>query len=91
LPDKTGGVIAMACSLLVLFLLPFITRSNSLRSNRFNPFGHYLFWIFACNFLFLLSLGSMPIAQPYILLGQISTIIYFSYFVLVALLTWEPT
>lgn len=87
LPSKTGGVIAMALSLGVLALLPFI-RPNTSRSSRFNPIGHYLFWIFACNFLFLLCLGSMPIAQPYIILGQLSTIIYFTYFILLALLTY---
>lgn len=34
------------------------------------------------NFLLLTWIGSQPVEDPYILIGQISTIIYFSYFFL---------
>ena len=38
IPNKLGGVIAMAASLLVLFVIPFI-HLNNLRSLNFRPLG----------------------------------------------------
>jgi ubiquinol-cytochrome c reductase cytochrome b subunit len=81
IPDKTGGVIAMACSLLILFPLPFLTSLN-LRSNRYKPILNFFFWLFLINFLFLIWVGAKPVAEPYITLGQLSTFYYFFYFIL---------
>lgn len=75
----------MGGALLILFPLAFFHTYN-LRSNRYRPILHILFWIFVFNFLFLLWVGAKPISQPYIILGQISTVIYFSYFILLMIL-----
>jgi len=83
IPSKAGGVLAMGAALLVFIPLPLLSITS--RSNRFRPLHQLLFWPFVGNFLFLLTLGSQSIAQPFILLGQIST---FAYFVLLALLSW---
>lgn len=85
IPDKLLGVIAMFLALIILIPLSFIHTLN-LRSNRFRPLFNFLFWIFVFNFLFLLILGAKPIAQPYTILGQICTVIYFSYFLLLMLI-----
>ena len=66
-------------ALLILLLLPFHLVAN-IRSNRYRPVFQLLFWIFVFNFLFLLWVGARPIAEPYILLGQLSTLIYFAIF-----------
>lgn len=79
LPSKIGGVIAMFGALLILLLLPFHLLAN-IRSNRYRPVFQLLFWLFVFNFLFLLWVGARPIAEPYILLGQLSTLIYFVFF-----------
>lgn len=68
-------------ALLILFPLAYFNTYN-LRSHRYRPILHVLFWIFAFNFLFLMWLGGKPIHEPYIMLGQISTFVYFLYFVL---------
>lgn len=81
IPSKLGGVIAMFGSLLILQPLPFF-GTLSIRSNRYRPILNQLFWIFVFNFFFLLWLGAKPIHQPYTTLGQISTGIYFIYFVI---------
>ena len=81
IPSKIGGVVAMFSALLILFPLT-LAQSVGLRSNRYRPLLHLLFWIFIFNFLFLLWLGGKPIDLPYTYLGVISTIIYFSYFIL---------
>jgi ubiquinol-cytochrome c reductase cytochrome b subunit len=75
----------MFSALVVLIPLSFIHTLN-LRSNRFRPVFKLLFWIFVFNFLFLLVLGAKPIAQPYTMLGQISTVVYFSYFIILMLI-----
>ena len=80
IPSKMGGVIAMFGALLILFPLAYFHNScSNLRSHRYRPVLHLLFWLFISNFLFLLWIGANPIAQPYIILGQISTAIYLFY------------
>lgn len=85
IPDKLLGVMAMFGALLILIPLSFV-HSLNIRSNRYRPFINILFWIFVFNFLFLLWLGSKPIDQPYIFLGQLSTTYYFLYFILLMIL-----
>jgi ubiquinol-cytochrome c reductase cytochrome b subunit len=86
IPSKIGGVIAMFGALLIL-LLPLAFSRLSLRTNRYRPLLTVFFWIFCLNFLFLLWVGARPIAQPYILLGQLSTVIYFVYFITLLLVS----
>jgi ubiquinol-cytochrome c reductase cytochrome b subunit len=79
LPNKLKGVIAMFSALIILIPLSFFHTLN-IRSNRYRPLLNLFFWIFAFNFLFLMWLGAKPIAQPFTLLGQLATLLYFSYF-----------
>ena len=75
----------MGGALLILIPLSFIGTLN-IRSNRYRPILNFAFWIFAANFLFLMYLGACPVESPYIVLGQISTLIYFGYFILLKLI-----
>lgn len=84
IPNKTLGVVAMFGALLILLLLP-LTNKLAIRSNRYRPTYNILFWIFAFNFLILLWVGAKPVAQPYVMISQISTFIYFAYFILLLL------
>jgi ubiquinol-cytochrome c reductase cytochrome b subunit len=77
IPSKIGGVICMGGSLIVLFALPFLDRSN-IRGMQFKPLMKFSFWLFVANFLFLLKLGSLHPEEPFTTLGLISTIIYFA-------------
>lgn len=81
IPDKLGGVVAMAASLLILYALPFISLGMQ-RSNSFKPLAKISYWLFMGNFLLLTWIGSQPVEDPYVLVGQVSTVIYFSYFFL---------
>lgn len=81
IPNKLGGVIAMAASLLILFIVPFI-HFSSLRSLMFRPIGKLFYWVFMANFIILTWIGAQPVEDPYIIIGQISTIIYFFYFII---------
>nr|ADD83040.1 cytochrome b [Habrophlebiodes zijinensis] len=81
IPNKLGGVIALVMSIAVLFLLPFIF-SNKLRSLSFYPINKFLFWSMLSMVIMLTWIGARPVENPYILTGQILTIMYFFNFIL---------
>ena len=85
IPNKLLGVLAMFSSLLILIPLSFVHTLN-IRSNRYRPLLRFFYWVFCANFLFLIWLGQKSIAAPYVMLGQIATVIYFSYFIILMLL-----
>lgn len=82
IPHKLGGVIAMLFSILILIILPWI-HSTEIRSSRFRPLYKFFFWSLLGNCLLLGWIGGMPVEDPYILIGQILSIYYFYYFVLI--------
>jgi ubiquinol-cytochrome c reductase cytochrome b subunit len=82
IPNKLLGVIAMFSALLILLAMPFTDLSRS-RGIQFRPLSKIAFYIFISNFLILMILGAKHVESPFIELGQISTIIYFSYFLIV--------
>ena len=81
IPNKLLGVIAMFSAILILLILPFIDMSKS-RGLQFRPISKILFFLFVANFIILMVLGAKHVESPYIELGQISTFIYFSYFLI---------
>jgi len=82
IPNKLLGVIAMFSALLILLVMPFTDLSRS-RGIQFRPLSKIAFYVFIANFLILMQLGAKHVESPFIELGQISTVIYFSYFLIV--------
>lgn len=82
IPNKLGGVIALVLSILILAILPFI-HTSKWRNLSFRPIGKLFYWVFMANFILLTWIGSKPVEEPFILIGQISSIIYFSYFLII--------
>lgn len=80
IPNKLGGVIALILSIAILFILPF-TNNFNFQSNQFYPLNQILFWIIVSLVILLTWIGARPVEDPYILTGQILTILYFSYFI----------
>nr|AXS65789.1 cytochrome b [Cucujoidea sp. 22 KM-2017] len=85
IPNKFGGVIALLSSIMILYFLPFI-YNKKMHSNNFYPLNKSLFWLFIMIFWILTWLGAQPVEDPYILLSQIMTILYFSYFLINSLI-----
>lgn len=81
-PSKLGGVTLMVLSILILILLPFIVKSE-IRSGQFRPLYKILFWIFLFNCFLLGWIGGNPAETPFILIGQLCTVLYFSYFLVI--------
>ncbi len=86
-PDKLGGIIAMAASVAVLFVLPWLDRSK-VRSIRYK--GHLskiALTIFVICFVGLGYIGTQPATDFLTLLARIFTVGYFSFFILMPLYT----
>jgi ubiquinol-cytochrome c reductase cytochrome b subunit len=80
IPNKIGGVIAMISAILILFIVPFIDKVD-IKNPHLKIFHKFLFCIFSINFLLLGFLGGNPAEMPFIILSQICTFIYFSFFI----------
>jgi len=78
--SKIIGVIAMLLAILILLILPFVDFSI-IRGNAFKLLSKLLFGFFVVNFILLGAIGSMHIEPPFIIIGQLATIFYFAYFV----------
>ena len=82
IPNKLLGVIAMFSAILILLAMPY-TDLSKFRGIQFRPLSKAAFFIFIGNFLILMLLGAKHVESPFIEFGQISTVIYFSYFLII--------
>jgi len=82
IPNKLLGVIAMFSAILALLAMPFTDLSRS-RGIQFRPLSKIAFYVFVANFLVLMVLGAKHVESPFIEFGQISTVIYFSHYLIV--------
>lgn len=76
IPNKLLGVVAMFASLFVLLALPFVDVSKN-RGSSYSPFFKFLWSLFLASFLFLMGLGQEHPEEPFIVLGQFWSAIYF--------------
>ena len=82
IPNKLLGVIAMLCAILIILTLPLLDLSRS-RGLQFKPLSKIVFYIFVANFLILMQLGAKHVEAPFIVFGQISTVLYFAHFLII--------
>jgi ubiquinol-cytochrome c reductase cytochrome b subunit len=81
IPNKLLGVIAMFGSLLVPLLLPYV-HVSVVRSSSFRPLMKISFFFFVSIFFLLTWIGGNPVEPPFVNLGLILTVGYFSYFLI---------
>nr|AHH34350.1 cytochrome b [Eurema hecabe]AQZ39430.1 cytochrome b [Eurema hecabe]USO21442.1 cytochrome b [Eurema hecabe] len=81
IPNKLGGVIALIMSILILIILPF-TFNKKIKGIQFYPLNQIIFWIMISTIILLTWIGARPVEIPFILTGQILTILYFSYYII---------
>nr|YP_009971836.1 cytochrome b [Epipedocera atra]QNH68723.1 cytochrome b [Epipedocera atra] len=92
IPNKLGGVIALVLSIAILYILPF-SNKKKMQSNQFYPINKWLFWALLSIVLALTWIGARPVEDPYILTGQILTVMYFLYYIInpVIAIQWDKT
>nr|QVT11244.1 cytochrome b [Rhagoletis zephyria] len=81
IPNKLGGVIALILSIAILAILPFYHLSK-FRGIQFYPINKILFWTMVVTVILLTWIGARPVENPYVLVGQILTVIYFLYYII---------
>nr|YP_009346157.1 cytochrome b [Junonia iphita]ANZ03472.1 cytochrome b [Junonia iphita] len=81
IPNKLGGVIALVMSILILIILPF-TFNKKIQGIQFYPLNQILFWFLITIIILLTWIGARSVEAPYIITGQLLTILYFSYFII---------
>ena len=82
IPNKLLGVLAMFSALLIILILP-KTDLGLTKGLQFRPLSKVMFYVFTINFLILMQLGAKHVESPFIEFGQISTILYFAYFIVI--------
>ena len=82
IPNKLAGVAAIALVFISLLALPFINTSP-IRSSNFRPLYKKFFWLLVADCLILGWIGQEPVEDPYILVGQLASVYFFIYFLII--------
>lgn len=78
IPNKRLGVVAMVAAILRRILLPYINTSE-VRSTTFRPIFKQLYQLFVVDCMILGQIGQKVVEYPYIQIGQIGTVYYFAF------------
>nr|WAX39140.1 cytochrome b [Anaplecta sp. 3 ZQW-2020] len=89
IPNKLGGVIALVLSIAILFIMPM--NKSKFQGLEFYPINQIMFWMMTNTVILLTWIGARPVEDPYILVGQLLTILYFLYFAMnpITLMIWD--
>nr|ACR03081.1 cytochrome b [Sphaerodactylus vincenti] len=82
IPNKLGGVLALALSIAILFVTPVLHNSKQ-RSTIFRPLTQLTFWSLVSTVALLTWIGGQPVEDPFIVIGQLTSIMYFLTFLII--------
>ena len=82
IPNKLGGVVALALAVIILYILP-MYWSIKFKRLVFYPVGKVIFWFFIVIVFLLTWIGARPVEEPYVITGQILTVLYFLYYIII--------
>jgi ubiquinol-cytochrome c reductase cytochrome b/c1 subunit len=78
--NKLLGFFFMACSIVILFILPYLIKNFLIRGAFSKPWHSFWFWILVTITFILSWVGGLPVMAPYFLLAQTFTFFYFFIF-----------
>nr|YP_010701728.1 cytochrome b [Helophilus pendulus]WCJ53289.1 cytochrome b [Helophilus pendulus] len=81
IPNKLGGVIALVMSIAILMIMPFYNLMK-FRGIEFYPINQILFWCMVTIVILLTWIGARPVENPFVIIGQILTVLYFLYYLI---------
>nr|YP_009158073.1 cytochrome b [Dolicheulota formosensis]AKJ85740.1 cytochrome b [Dolicheulota formosensis] len=76
-PSKLGGVMALAASVLYLYAFPLLAYYLPKSATSFSIISQLFFWVYVVAFILLTWLGACPVEQPFVMLSQVLTFVYF--------------
>ncbi len=79
IPNKLGGVAAIALVFIALLSLPFINSAQT-RSSTFRPVYKKMFWFLVADCIILVWIGQQSVEEPYVVIGQIASVYFFIFF-----------
>ena len=83
IPHKTGGILAMFGSIVILFTIPF-SNTSVIRSTTYRPIYKPFFWLFLADCAILLWVGAMDIKyKRYLFISQVAIVYYFLFFLVI--------
>nr|WKU84141.1 cytochrome b [Senaspis dentipes] len=90
IPNKLGGVIALVMSIAILMIMPFYNLSK-FQGTSFYPMNQILFWYMVTIVILLTWIGARPVEDPFIIIGQILTVLYFLFYIINPLISkwWD--
>ena len=82
IPHKAAGIVAMGGAILILLVIPY-TYTGYIRNTTYRPLFKVFYWLLVADFITLMWVGQAPITDPFILLGQVASVYYFSFFIFI--------
>nr|AAO66231.1 cytochrome b [Pythonodipsas carinata] len=87
IPNKLGGTLALLMSVTILISAPF-THTSYNRSMTFRPMAQPLFWTLIATFITITWAATKPVEPPFILISQVMSFLYFSFFITNPIFGW---
>ena len=72
----------MGAAILILLVIPFI-NSSPVRNTTYRPIFKFFFWLFIADYIILTWVGQMPVRPAFIFTGQVATVYYFVFFIII--------
>ena len=72
----------MGAAILILLVIPF-TNTSFVRNTTYRPIFKFFFWLFIADYILLAWIGQMPVRPVYIFVGQVLTVFYFVFFIII--------